>query len=124
MLQVLVVEAEEDVSGSMARFFRARGLSVDTAARVEEACALSAGRKYDVVLAGPGQSKAPEEQNLNPLSWVRDHTPWARSVLLTNRTSGIEEAEARRRGADLVAEAALPLGSLFDAIVALAEEKR
>lgn len=120
MLHMLVVDDEEAISFAMARYFRSRGFAVDVARRLDEAQALSANYKYDVVLADLQLTAADGQEGLTLVSWLRDRCPWSRSILLTANECCKTDAAARERGADLVMRKPQPLSELADTILKLA----
>lgn len=126
MLHLLVVDGEQNSSRALARFFRGRGFAVDIAEHEEGARALSAIRKYDVVLSALDSDGAGGRESARPgfLTWLRDQTPWARSVLLTPEGDALPADAVDPSVADFVAPRPPAYGTLLAAVIRLAEERR
>ena len=120
---LLVVDDEPTIVFAMTRFFGARGFSVESAADMNAAvdhldrCCPEVAI-VDLRLGGLGDTKG-----LEVLEQLRARCPNTAALLLTAYGSRTIEAEARRRGADLVLQKPTPLPSLANDVARLLESR-
>lgn len=107
--KMLVVDDEPVVQAALRKYFTSAGYDVDCAAEVEEAEALVATGRYDVVIADLNLSWD-ESEGLQVLRFVRLHSPATPVVILTGSSSIRVQHGARELGADafMVKPALLP----------------
>jgi DNA-binding response OmpR family regulator len=120
--RILVVDDEESIAFALQRYFRARGLEVDCAGELEEAQALLVNDRYSLVIADLRLTGVHGAEGLEVLSFVREHAPWTRTILLTAYGSDELESEALRRGADAVLRKPKPLPDLAQVVFSLVGE--
>lgn len=105
-------------------YFGDRGYTVDGAQEPEEAEALLACLRYDLVIADMRFSAWGGTEGLSLVAMARELNPAARVVVLTGAKTPVLEREACRVGADLVLEKPIMLSSLRDAVARLDEGRR
>lgn len=119
--RLLVVDDEEAITFAMQRYFTRRGYRVDCASELEEAQALLVNVEYAAVVADLRLTGVHGAEGLEILSYVREHCPWTKTILLTAYGSPVLEAEARDRGVSLVLRKPQALPELAQAVAALLE---
>jgi CheY-like chemotaxis protein len=120
---LLVVDDEPTIVFAITRFFKARGFTVDGVTdkasavdRLGRACPDVA--IIDLRLGGQGDT-----QGFEVLDLTRARCPKTRAVLLTAYGSKQLDAEASRRGFDLVVPKPTPLAGLAEAVEGLLERQ-
>ena len=103
---MLLVDDKDSTCRSIQRFFEYQGFRVDCACEVEEAEALLANYPYEIVVSDMRLTAARGSEGLQILSYVHEHCPSTRTVMLTATENTEVEAEARNRGVDLSNEPA------------------
>ena len=121
--RLLLVEDGECASRPLQRFFESRGFRVDCARELEEAEALLANYSYEVVISGVRLTLAHGSEGLQILSFIHQHCPSTRTVMLAARANAEIEAEAVDRGVDLLEREAPSLGVLTRNISRLLETR-
>jgi two-component system response regulator PilR (NtrC family) len=116
---LLIVDDEESITFAVRRYFLTRGFQVDCARELEEAEALLVNRRYDVVIADLRLSGVHGAEGLEVVKYVREHCPWARTILLTAYGSPAVEQEALSRGVDAVIRKPKPLPDLAQVVLGL-----
>jgi DNA-binding NtrC family response regulator len=116
---MLLVDDEESIAFAIKRYFEIQGLRVDWARELEEAEALLANGQYEVVICDLRLTGAHGAEGLDIISYVGEHCPSTRTVMLTAYGSGEVEAEARSRGVDLFYRKPRPLQDLAQGIFGL-----
>jgi DNA-binding NtrC family response regulator len=106
---LLVVDDEDAIRFAMREYFTALGYRVACSRDVTEAKARLAGASYGIVIADLRLSSRRESEGLEIVSYVREHYPSTRIVLLTAYGSAEVEAEARKRGAHAFLQKPQPL---------------
>ena len=119
--RLLILEDEEWIAFSMKRYFLKRGFAVDCASELEEAEALVSNVRYDIVIADLRLTGVHGAEGLDMIGFVREHSPWTRTILLTAYGSPEVEAEARRRGVDAFVRKPRPLPDLAQLALGLIE---
>ncbi len=120
--RLLIVDDEEAIVFAMQRYFRSRGFDVDCARELEEAEALLSHSAYAVVIADLRLTGVHGAEGLEILSFIREHCPWTKAILLTAYGSIDLEREARERGVSLMLRKPQPLPDLAHAVLALVQE--
>lgn len=121
--RLLVVDDEENILFAMSRYFLAKGYEVDSAREAEEALALLANAPYGAVIADLRLTGVHGAEGLEVISYVREHCPWTRTILLTAYGSPELEVEARSRGADAVLRKPQSLANVAQVLTGLFEVK-
>lgn len=117
--KVLVIDDEESILFAMGEYFRLHGCEVDCAREMEEAEALLAHRRYSAVIADMRLTGSYGTEGLQIISDVRQCCPGTRVILLTAYGSDEIEAEARRRGVDVLLHKPKPLAEIAQIVFAL-----
>lgn len=120
--RMLILEDEESIAFAMKRYFLRRGFEVDSARELEEAEALLANLRYDIVVADLRLTGVHGAEGLEVIAYVREHCPWTRTILLTAYGSPEIEAEAKSRGVDAVIRKPKPLPDLAQVVLGLLEQ--
>lgn len=123
-LRLLLVDDEETVVFALERYFIRRGFEVDHAGDLDEAESRLATAQYDVVIADLRLTGVQGAEGLEIIAYVRKHCPATRTVLLTAYGTPEVEAEARRRGADVVMRKPKPLHDLAQVVLGLVESRK
>lgn len=111
-MRLLLVEDDEEILSAMGRFFRTRGFEVDRATEREEAEALLANVRYELVIADLRLSGFGGTEGLEIVGAVKKTCPSTRIILLSAYGSPEVEAEARRRGVDAFLHKPKALGEI------------
>jgi len=119
MIRLLVVDDEEAIVRSLARYFRQRGFEVDVGRELEEAMVLLAERPYDAILTDLRLRSREGAEGLNVLAHAKERHPRTRTILLTAHLSKDVETEARALGVDLVLRKPIPLKDLGQRLLKL-----
>ncbi|MGH9443474.1 MAG: response regulator [Thermoanaerobaculia bacterium] len=109
--RILVVDDDDSSNRTLRRFFEFRGFRVDRAGELEEAEALLSNYAYEIVISDLRVTQAHGSEGLRILSYVHEHCPSTRMVMLAGAGHAEIEAEARSRGVDILerAPASLPV---------------
>jgi DNA-binding response OmpR family regulator len=118
----LVVDDEESILFAVSEYLRLYGCDVDCAGELEEAEALLSHNSYDAVIADLRLAGSYGTEGLQIISDIRQRCPNTRTILLTAYGSREIEAEARRRGVDVVLHKPKPLAEIVQIIFALLEK--
>lgn len=110
--RILVVDDEDSILFAVHRYFVRAGCTVDCAQELEEAEALAAHNRYDLVIADLSLSEHGSTEGLEVLRYVRRAQPRARIILLTAYGSPAIEKEAFRRGCDAFLHKPQPLDEI------------
>ncbi|HMK28231.1 MAG TPA: EAL domain-containing response regulator [Terriglobales bacterium] len=119
--RVLIVDDDEQVSGSVAEGLRLSGYEVDCAAEAESAEALLASQRYSLLIA----DLALRDDTLDGLRLVEtaaQRSPRPRIVALTGYVSRGTERAARQRGADEFLAKPQPIHQLLEVVRRLISE--
>ena len=112
MKQLLIIDNEETILFALKRYFAKLRWRVDAATELEEAEALLAHTRYDLVIADLSLTAGGSTEGLEILRFLRSCSPATCAILLTAfGTPGVER-EARRRGARAVLAKPQPLQHL------------
>jgi DNA-binding NtrC family response regulator len=106
---LLVVDDEDAIRFAMREYFSALGYCVVCSRDLAEAKARLAGATFGSVVVDLRLSSAGEYEGLEMVSYLREHHPATRVMLLTAYGSPEVEAEARRRGAHAFLQKPQPL---------------
>ena len=117
--KLLIVEDEAAILSALASFFSCLGFEVDTAGEQAAAEALLASRSYSAVLADLRLGGSDSTEGLDIVSFVRQHCPETKVIVLTAYGSPEIEQEARRRGVHAFLHKPLPLATIAAEIRAL-----
>lgn len=117
--RMLVVDDERVIRFALHSYFTEREMAVDCAAEHDEALALLAAKKYDIVIADLRLSGTTSEEGLDVIRAAREQSAATRIILLTAyRTPSVDE-KARDLGVDLLLQKPKRLSQLADAVFAL-----
>jgi DNA-binding response OmpR family regulator len=119
MRQMLVIDDERVITLAIKNYFTRLGSAVDTAAEREEAEALLATRRYDVVIADVRLEGMDGREGLDILRFVRERCLDARVVLMTAYPSDSTEATARHLGVDAFLKKPVPLQHMANVVDSL-----
>ena len=112
MKKLLIVDNEDTIIFALKRYFSKLQYRVDAASELEEAEALVAHTRYDLVIADLSLSAGGGTEGLEILRFVRTQSPATSAILLTAFGSPHVEREAKRRGARAVLHKPQPLPEL------------
>lgn len=112
MMQILIVDNEETILFALKRYFSKLRYHVDAACELEEAEALVAHTRYDLVIADLSLTSGGSTEGLEVLRFLRTRSPKTPAILLTAFGTPAVECEARRRGARAVLAKPQPLPEL------------
>jgi DNA-binding NtrC family response regulator len=121
---MLIVDDEESIVFAMRRFFQKQGFLVDSARELEEAEALLTNSRYDVVIGDLRLTGIHGAEGLEMISFVREHCPWTKTILLTAFGTPEIETEARNRGLDEFLRKPQALPDLAQTVLSLLEATR
>ncbi|HYX23841.1 MAG TPA: response regulator [Thermoanaerobaculia bacterium] len=116
--RILVVDDEEPILSAVREYFEPLGYAVDCARELEEAEALLAHVRYDLLIADLRLTGSQSAEGLELVRFVGERSPWTRTILLTGFGSAEVETEALGRGVDAFLQKPQPLARL----AAIAEE--
>ena len=112
MKQLLIIDNEETILFALKRYFAKLRWRVDAASELEEAEALVAHTRYDLVIADLSLTSGGSTEGLEILRFLRTKSPATHVILLTAFGTPSVEREARRRGAQAVLLKPQPLPEL------------
>ena len=112
MKQLLIIDNEETILFALKRYFAKLRWRVDAASELEEAEALVAHTRYDLVIADLSLTSGGSTEGLEILRFLRTKSPATQVILLTAFGTPAVEREARRRGAQAVLLKPQPLPEL------------
>ena len=98
--RLLIADDEEAIVFAMKEYFETQGYGVDVARSKDEALALLAVARYDVVIADLRMSPAGPADGLGLAAAVKRLAPETRTVILTAYGSPEAREQARRVGVD------------------------
>jgi two-component system response regulator PilR (NtrC family) len=98
--RLLIADDEEAIVFAMKEYFETQGYQVDVARCKDEALALLAAARYDVVIADLRMSPAGPADGLELAAAVKRLAPETRTVILTAYGSPEAREQARRVGVD------------------------
>jgi len=107
--KILIVEDEEPIHFALREYFSAVGYEVTAAREWEEAEALLATRRFDIVLTDLRLTGFGGAEGLEIIGFVRANCPDTRIILLTGYGSADVQMEAHRRGVDAMLFKPTPL---------------
>jgi DNA-binding NtrC family response regulator len=110
--RLLIVDDEAAIVAAARSYLTSHGYRVDGAGEREEAEAMLATTRYELVVLDMRMTGAHGREGLELLSYVRERCPWTRAVVLTAYGSTELEEEARRRGALAFLQKPVPLAEL------------
>lgn len=110
--RLLIVDNEETILFALQRYFTRVGFLVDCAKELEEAEALAAFTKYDLVIVDLSLTDSGSTEGLEIIRHLRSGRSGARVILLTAYGSTTVEREAYRRGADAFLHKPRPLAEI------------
>ena len=110
--RLLLVDDDESILLSLPAVLASSGIEVFTASNLEEALEMLKDRDVDVVLTDVRLRGKADIDGLDLLTWVKDHRPDTRVVVMTGYgTEEIREA-AIERGAEDYLEKSIPMPEL------------
>ena len=112
MKQLLIIDNEETILFALKRYFAKLRWRVDAASELEEAEALVAHTRYDLVIADLSLTSGGSTEGLEILRFLRTQSPVTPAIVLTAFGTPAVEREARRRGARAVLHKPQPLPEL------------
>lgn len=112
MKQLLIIDNEETIIFALTRYFAKLRYRVDSASELEEAEALVAHTRYDLVIADLSLTTGGSTEGLEILRFLRSQSPSTRVILLTAFGTPAVEHEAKRRGAEAFLHKPQPLPEL------------
>jgi CheY-like chemotaxis protein len=112
MKQLLIIDNEETILFALKRYFAKLRWRVDAASELEEAEALVAHTRYDLVIADLSLTSGGSTEGLEILRFLHTTSPGTHVILLTAFGTPSVEREARRRGAQAVLLKPQPLPEL------------
>ena len=98
--KILIVDDEELIVLAMRKYFQGLGYSVDSAHELEEAQALLANRRYDLVIADLRLTGIGGVEGLQIVSDIHQRSADTRVILLSAYGTPEIERESYNRGAD------------------------
>jgi CheY-like chemotaxis protein len=98
--KILIVDDEELIVAAMRRYFEGLGYSIDSAHELEEAQALLAIRRYDLVIADLRLTGIGGVEGLQIVSDIHQRCADTRVILLSAYGTPEIERESYNRGAD------------------------
>jgi len=98
--RILIVDDEELIVMAMRRYFEGLGYTIDSAHELEEAQALLANRRYDLVIADLRLSGIGGVEGLQIVSDIHQRCADTRVILLSAYGTPEIERESYNRGAD------------------------
>ena len=110
--RLLIVDDEPPILAATRSYLSAHGYDVDGAGEREEAEALLATMRYELVVLDMRMTGAHGREGLELLSYVRERCPWTRAMVVTACGSTELEEEARRRGARAFLQKPAPLATI------------
>ena len=110
--RLLIVDDEAPILAATRSYLLAHGFRVDAAVEREEAEALLATARYEVVVLDMRMTGTHGREGLELLSYVRERCPWTQTVVLTAYGSAALEEESRRRGAAAFLQKPVPLAEV------------
>ena len=110
--RILVVDDEEPILAAVREYFEPLGYEVDCARELEEAEALLAHVRYALLIADLRLTGSQSAEGLELIRFVRERSPWTRTILLTGFGSAEVETEALGRGVDAFLQKPQPLARL------------
>jgi PAS domain S-box-containing protein len=123
MRRILAIDDELPILLALEDYFTARSDEIDCAHSLEEARARLAERRYGLVITDL-RLGALGNEGLDVIESVRERSPEAAIILLTAYGSREVEAEAHRRGADVVLDKPIALKELARVALRLLDERR
>jgi CheY-like chemotaxis protein len=112
MKQLLILDNEETILFALKRYFSKLAYRVDAASELEEAEALVAHTRYDLVIADLSLTAGGSTEGLELLRFLRARSPETQAILLTAFGTPAVTREAMRRGARAVLAKPQPLPEL------------
>ncbi|HVG23930.1 MAG TPA: response regulator [Thermoanaerobaculia bacterium] len=98
--RILIVDDEELIVVAMRRYFEGLGYTIDSAHELEEAQALLANRRYDLVICDLRLTGIGGVEGLQIVSYIHQRSADTRVILLSAYGTPEIERESYNRGAD------------------------
>lgn len=114
--RILIVDDESAILFAFRSYFSRCGYEVDGARELEEAEALLANRKYDIVIADLRLTGSDGREGLEVVRFFRERAPESPIVMLTAFGSPELEMEAVELGANAFLQKPKPLSELADIV--------
>jgi len=119
--RVLIVDDETSLLFAARQYLTDRGFDVECAQEVEEAQALLANFRFDVVITDIRLTELQGAEGLYVLDFIRHRQLDVPVLVLTAHATAAVEHEARRLGAQAIFYKPVPLPKLADEISRLSE---
>jgi DNA-binding response OmpR family regulator len=117
--RILLVDDEEEVLHAFGSLLDSRGYLVDQARALREAFRLLSDASYALVITDLCFDTGRGVEGYELIDFVRSHSPYTRTLLLTGHASTDVEARARRHGADSVLDKARHPNAVLAAVAEL-----
>lgn len=114
--RILLVDDEEEVLHAFGALLDRRGYLVDQARRLSEAYRLLGDTSYALVITDLCFDAGRGVEGYELLDFVRSHSPYTRTLLLTGHASTEVETRARQHGADAVLNKARHPSTVLEAV--------
>ena len=114
--RILTVDDENSILFAIRKYFTTCGYEVDCARELEEAEALLANRRYDIVIADLRLTGSSGREGLDVVRFLRERAPHSPIIMLTAYGSPEVESEAVELGANAFVQKPKPLSELADIV--------
>lgn len=114
--RILTVDDENSILFAIRSYFTTCGYEVDCARELEEAEALLANRRYDIVIADLRLTGSSGREGLDVVRFLRERAPDSPIIMLTAYGSPEIESEAVELGASAFVQKPKPLAELADIV--------
>jgi DNA-binding response OmpR family regulator len=121
--KILIVDDEELIVAAMRRYFEGLGYSIDSAHELEEAQALLATRRYDLVIADLRLTGIGGVEGLQIVSDIHQRYSDTRVILLSAFGTPEIERESYNRGADAFLHKPKSMMEIANVAVTLLEQR-
>ena len=121
--KILIVDDEELIVAAMRRYFEGLGYSIDAAHELEEAQALLANRRYDLVIADLRLTGIGGVEGLQIVSDIHQRYSDTRVILLSAFGTPEIERESYNRGADAFLHKPKSMMEIANVAVTLLEQR-
>ena len=117
--RILLIDDEDALLRTIAKYLDTLGYDVDCAQELEEAEALLTNNEYAVVITDMRLTDVRGTEGLDVVSFIRQRCPWTRVVVLTSNDAPRVMNEALRLGAAAILQKPRPLQEVGDVIYGL-----
>lgn len=113
---ILIVDDDELTTTSLTGLLKSEAVTIRTASTREEAEALIEAERFDLAIVDLHLTERPDQEGLQLISRIKQHTPETPVVLFTAYGSAEIEREARKRGAADYWEKTIPIPALIERV--------